>query len=117
MVQPHRLNGRVAELNLAFLNVIEIAMRLHLAHIHGKVGRSHLLFHHPLQRPGSAGTMEVKTILRAVIKRSEEGDPLDVVPMKMRNEDVSRDGMRAELAPQLLAQGAKPGATVEDEKF
>jgi hypothetical protein len=58
--------------------------------------------------------MELETILRVVIERTEEGHSLDVIPMKMGHEDVRTDRMTIKLAAECLPQYPHTGSTVED---
>ena len=118
MVQPHGPHGGViVQLRLAFLDVVEIPLRLHLAGVHREVRRGHLLFHHALQAAGPAGGVKGEAILGIFIERAEEGDALDVVPVKVRNEDVGRDGLAVGLAFQLLAEATEAGTAVENIKI
>src|SRR5438270_14072497 len=58
--------------------------------------------------------MKAKLAAWIVIQRAKERDALNVVPMEVRNEDVSRKRALGELAFQLVAQDAKAGAAVEN---
>src|SRR6266404_6152993 len=58
--------------------------------------------------------MEEEVIIRAGVKRSEEGDALNVVPMKMGKKNVRVNGTVLVLLDQLLAQIAEAGAAVEN---
>src|SRR5947209_3658469 len=49
-----------------------------------------------------------------VVKRAEEGHALDVIPMKVRNEDVRRERTVTEFALQFVAEDTKAGAAIED---
>src|SRR6185312_4865520 len=94
--------------------VVEAALRLHLAHINGEVGRRHLLFHHPLQSASAARGVERKTVFRVLVERTEKRDALNVVPVKMGDKDVCTYRLISRVALELLAQCAKSGTTVED---
>src|SRR5579863_272853 len=89
-------------------------MRLHFGEAYGEIGRSHLLFQNPLQAPRPAGTMKLETVLAVVIERTEEWDSLNVIPVEMGDEHVSRDRMTVELVPEGLSQHAEAGAAVEN---
>src|SRR5438270_617760 len=52
-------------------------------------------------------------VFRLIVKRSEERDSLDVVPMEMRDKDMRGNRAGVELAAKLLAEQAESGATVE----
>src|SRR3954447_1263051 len=58
--------------------------------------------------------MEEEVIVRAGVERSEKRNALDVVPMKMRKENVRMDGPVLVFLDQLLSQVSEPGAAVED---
>jgi hypothetical protein len=49
-----------------------------------------------------------------VIQGAKKRDTLNVVPMKVGDENVSRYGAVAEFAFQLMAQDTKAGAAIED---
>ena len=61
--------------------------------------------------------MEGKTVFRVVVERAEERDALNVVPVKMRHENVGANRFAFGFALQLLPQRAKSGAAVEDVKI
>src|SRR6266404_7355428 len=58
--------------------------------------------------------MEEEVVVRAGVKRSEEGDTLNVVPMEMGEKDVRVNGTVLVFLDQLLAQIAEAGAAVEN---
>ena len=58
--------------------------------------------------------MEGETVFRVVVERAEERDALDVVPVKMRDEDVGANRFAFGIALQLLSERAQSGAAVED---
>src|SRR5580704_963621 len=89
-------------------------MGLHFGEAHGKVRCSHLLFQHPLQAASSARRMKMKTVLGVVIERTKKRNPLNVVPMKVGEENVGRNRTAVELMAQRLSQHPKSGAATED---
>jgi hypothetical protein len=113
MVQRHGAQGAVLHGHLAFSDVVEVAVRRHLPHVHGEIRLVHLLFQHTLQAAGAAGGVKEKPVLGVIVKRGEEGDALDVVPVKVGDEDVGRDAGTGVVA-QPFAQIAQAGAAVED---
>src|ERR1700741_5407291 len=104
----------IVQLGAAFLNIVEVAAGFHLAGIHREVGRCHLLFHHALQTARSSGRVENELVLAVLVQGTKERNSLDVIPMKMGNEDVGRDRPSVRLAFQLLPQCAKPGAAIKN---
>ena len=58
--------------------------------------------------------MKGETVFRAVIERAEERNSLNMVPVKMGDENVGANGAAFEFTMELLAQRAEPGAAVED---
>jgi hypothetical protein len=64
----------------------------------------------------AAGGVERETVFRVVVERAEERDALDMVPVKMRDEDVGADRFAIRVALQLLSERAQSGAAVEDEE-
>ena len=58
--------------------------------------------------------MEGETVFRIVVERAEERDALDVVPVKVRNENVGANGFAFGFALELLSEAAQSGAAIED---
>jgi hypothetical protein len=114
MIEPHGFDHHVLQRHSALLQVVEATLRFHLAHVHGKVRRRHLFFHHSLERAKAAGGVKGETVFRIVVERSEEGNALNVVPVKVRNEDVGPDRLVRGVALELLPERTQSGATVED---
>jgi len=81
---------------------------------YGKVRRRHLIRKNLFQVADAAGALKQKPVLRIGIQRPEERHALNVVPMKMRNENVRGKRTVAEFALQLPAEHAKAGAAIED---
>ena len=59
--------------------------------------------------------MENETVLRFVVERDKERNPLNMVPVKMRDENMGAHGAAVELLTQLLAQRAKSGTAIENK--
>src|SRR5579884_2843589 len=59
--------------------------------------------------------MENEAAAGIVVKRLEERNTLDVVPVEVGNEDVRLSFLVAELGAQALAQGTQTSPAVEDE--
>src|ERR1700683_1688046 len=115
MVQPRRLQlDAIFHRDAAGFDIVEVTMRRHLIEPHGKVRRSHLIGQDLLETASSRGTLKEKTVLRVGIQRTEERHPLNVIPMKVRDEDVGGKWLVAEFSLQLLAEHAESGAAVED---
>src|ERR1700746_3457298 len=81
---------------------------------HGEVRGGHLLRHHLLQTARTAGAMKGELILGRIVQRPEKGDALNMIPVKVRNEDVGGKGAVSELTLELIAEDAKPGSAVKD---
>ena len=113
MVQPHGLHDGVVKRDAVFLDIVKIAVRRHFRHVHREIRVRHLLFDGALQAAAAAGGVKEEVIVPALVQRPEEGDALDVVPVKMRDEDVRVDGLAAEFGAQRLAQIAEAGAAIE----
>ena len=80
------------------IEFIEMARRSHGRHIHGEIGVDHLAFDRLFQfLPFAQDGMEEEVVAFA-IKRQEEGNALDVVPMKMCQENVAMNRALAEFA-------------------
>src|ERR1700741_5421690 len=58
--------------------------------------------------------MKVEPAVRTIVERAKEGHALNVVPVKVRDEDVRRKWPVAELAFQRVAEYTKSGAAVEN---
>jgi hypothetical protein len=115
MIQPLGLHrNSVAEGNFASLKVVEIANRAHLAEVNGKVRRGHLLFHDSLKGAGSTGGMKNEAAVAVVIEWPEERDALDVIPVEMRNENVSGYWLVLEFGIELATECAESRAAIED---
>ena len=108
------LQGHVAQLDATFPQIVKALLGLHFSQAHGKVRRSHLLFEHPFQAAGPARTMKLKTVLPVVVQGTEERNSLNVVPMKMGDENVGGNRTAIELAAEGMSQHAEARATVED---
>src|SRR5215469_126993 len=98
MVEPRGFERHLLQAHLAFFNLIEIALCLHLGGVNRKIWGGHLLLNHSLQAACPIRCVEQKTTLSLIIERPEERNTLDVIPMKMRNEDVRQDRTAVELA-------------------
>ena len=114
MIEPHGLDNAIVECDAVFFDVIKMPVRRHLTHVHRKVRIGHLFFDGPLQSAATAGGMEEKIVVRVGIKRKEEWNALNVVPMKVRQKNVSVDGSILMLGVKLLAQITKAGAAIEN---
>ena len=115
MVEPGGLHHHVVEREAALVEVIKLALRLHLHQADREEGRSHLLLHHALQAAGAAGTVEQEAI-GPLIQRAEERESLDMVPVKVGDEDVRENFAAYELLAELLAESAESGPAIEDIK-
>src|SRR5271166_3336891 len=58
--------------------------------------------------------MKLKAVVPMVVERSKKRQPLNVVPVEVRNEDMSGNRLAVELAAEGLSQNAETGAAVED---
>jgi len=115
MVEPCGLQlNPVFHRDTSGLDVGEVALRLHLADVHGKVGCGHLIGKDLLEAAHPARTLKEEPVLRVGVQRTEERHALDVVPMKVGNEDVGGKRPVAEFTLQLLAEHAESGAAIED---
>src|SRR5208337_1905944 len=115
MVEPRGLHlDAVFKRDASTLDVAKIAARFHLADIHREIGRGHLIGQDLFEAAHPAGALEEEAALRICIQRAEEWHALNMVPMKVRNEDVRGKGAVAELALQLLTEHAESGAAVKD---
>src|SRR5262249_36471486 len=92
----------------------KLAACRHLIHVHRKIWIRHLFFERALEPARPAGGMKDERTALALIQRREEGNALNVVPMKVREENVRVERLAVGFLLQLLAQIAKPGATVKD---
>src|SRR5207302_1494258 len=82
--------------------------------VHREIRIGHLLFNGALQAAAARRGVEEEIVIRIGIKRSEEWNALDVIPVKVGEEDVRVDGPILVLLQELLAQIAEAGATVKD---
>ncbi len=115
MVEPSGLQlDAVFKRDASALDIVKIAPRFHLADIHREVRRGHLIGEHLFEAAHPAGALEEEAALRIHIQRAEEGHALNMVPMKVRDEDVGGKGAVAEFALQLLSEDAESGAAVKD---
>ena len=116
VIQVRRFDlNAVSHVEAAIFDVVKAPGRLHMVEIHGEVRRSHLLGHDLLQAPRPAGGVEDELAVGIVIQRTEKRHALDVVPMKVRYEDMRSEGAVDEFALQRVSQHAEAGAAVEDE--
>src|SRR5205823_14186410 len=53
----------------------------------------------------------------AVVRRGKERQTLDVIPVRVRNEESQLDRFRSQLLFQRQTEGTNPGARVEDDNF
>src|SRR5579885_22914 len=58
--------------------------------------------------------MKGKTALRTFVERAKEWHALDVVPVKVRDENVGGERALTELAVQFVSKHPESGATIED---
>ena len=75
-------------------------VRRHGLHIHRKIGIRHLLFQSLLHGLGLTGKGVEEEVILGIVKRLEERDAVNMVPMIVREKDK---GMNA-LVPKLLHQ-------------
>jgi len=73
-----------------------------------------LLDHNLFQAARAAGGMEEELTLWAVVQGTEKRHPLNVIPMKVRDEDVGGKWLWAELTLQCMAEHTESRAAVED---
>src|ERR1039458_4723718 len=115
MVEPCGLHlDAVFDGDASGLDIVEVAMRRHLIESYGEVRCGHLIGQHLFEAACSGGALEEKAVLRIRIERTEERHALNMVPMKVRDEDVGGKRPVAEFALQLLAEHAESGTAVED---
>src|ERR1700751_157816 len=115
MVEPHCAHrGVIVEKRQAFFEVVKVPLSLHLARVDGKIGGCHLLFHHALQTAGAPGRVEDEAVLCVFVKWTKERNSLDVIPVKVRDEDVCRDGFAVRIALELLAERAESCSTIKN---
>src|SRR5262249_9365072 len=114
MIQPHRPDGDAAYLRAAGFEVVEMPLSLHLTHVYRNIRGGHLLFHDLLQTAGPAGGMEEKLVTGVVVQRTEKRNPLNMVPMKMRDKDMCRNWLPVTLGTELSTEGAQAGTTIEN---
>src|SRR5262249_25901126 len=114
MIEPLGVDHAIVESQAAFLDVAKLAACRHLIHVHRKIWIRHLFFERALEPARPAGGMKDERTALALIQRREEGNALNVVPMKVREENVRVERLAVGFLLQLLAQIAKPGATVKD---
>src|SRR5580700_7679136 len=115
MVKPRSLDlDAVLHRHASVFDTVEAALGAHLIEIDGKIGRRHLFGHDLLQAAGAVGRVKEELTLGAFVERAEERHALNVVPVKVGDEDVGREGLLAELALQFVAEAAKAGATIEN---
>src|SRR5580692_2665804 len=60
--------------------------------------------------------MKLEAVFRVIVERTKERNSLNVVPMKMGDENMSRNRLAIELVAHGLSKDAKAGAAVEDIK-
>src|SRR5271155_1186285 len=89
-------------------------MRLHLIDFHGKVRRRHLIAQDLFQAASAVGALKKEPVLRVGIQRTEKRHALNVVPVKVRNEDVRGKRLFPKLTLQLLAEHAESRTAIED---
>ena len=114
MIEPCGLNSHPVHIEAAVFNVAKLTSGAHLVHIHGKVGRFHLLGHDLLEVGLAAGGMKKELSVGAVVKGTEEGDALNVIPVKVGDEDVGGKGAVAELALEFASEDTETGAAIKD---
>ena len=115
MVEPRRLQlNAFFQSDASALDVIKIAARFHLANVHGEIGCRHLISKYLFEAPSSARAFEQKAAFRIHIQRPKERHALNVIPVKVGDEDVGRKRTVAKFALQLLAKHAETGAAIED---
>src|SRR5262245_56871544 len=94
MVEVARDDAHLADLEAALLEIVESDRRATLRECDGEVG----VFHLPGQRrlellAEAAGRIDIPLVI-TVEERREEGEPLDVVPVRVRDQEVTPDGLR-----------------------
>src|SRR5436305_2910914 len=89
-------------------------MRLHGAHVDGEVRVHHLLFQRALQPAAAAGGVEKEKVIGIVVERAEEWDSLDVVPMKVGDEDVRVHRLTFRLPQHLFSEHTEACAAIEN---
>jgi len=107
----------VVEVHPLFADFMEMPLGGHGFHIHGEVRVGHLAFQGALQALVFKAVGIKEELVAGTVKGFEEGDALDVVPMKVREEDAGVDGALAELAFEGAAQEAEAGAAVKEEEL
>jgi len=108
-------NADRAEREIKVTQFINLDVAGQLLEADGEVGAFHLARQDFEQT--AAGTLvaeDADAVVRAV-ERLEKGQALDVIPMRVGQQDVQGDGLFAEFAGQFAAEGAQPGAGVEDD--
>ena len=104
MVEPLRFHRDVViNANAAFINGEKVALGFHFFYANWKIGGRHLLFHHAFQTVIAGGGVENETVVRVFVERPEKRNSLDVVPVKMRNKNMSLHRLSCRCLSQVLA--------------
>src|SRR5438270_1231648 len=115
MIQPGRSDpDAIFHGQASVFDVVEVEFGFHLVEIHRKVRRRHLLGHDLLKAASARGGMKNEFAVRAVVERTKEGHALDVIPMKVRDENMRGERLLGEFLFKCMAQHAESSAAIED---
>lgn len=116
VIQRSGTDDSAIQIDRAFVQIEEVARRAHGAHVHWKVRVDHLAFHRSLQLEPFAQNRVEKERIAFPIKRSKEGNALNMIPVEVGHEDVPVHGVFAELAQETLAARAQATTAVQNDE-
>src|SRR5206468_8129887 len=118
MVQRQNQNSRVRDSERSFNQIDVLARAGKLRHVDRKVGIRHhsrKRVHHEI---GVAASCEVKReVISRIVKRTKERNALNVVEMKMTEENMRADGLVAEFSFKLISKEADSRAAIKNQNL
>jgi hypothetical protein len=116
VVEVLRGHGDVAHREVALLEITDVYLGVEVLHRHGEIVLAHLPVEQLIEALVHARGPEDGPALAGLIKRREERDPLNVVPVGVRDEQAAASGGGG-LTQERLGEAMKARPRVEDDEI
>src|SRR6185295_1435563 len=118
MIERQHVNLHAGNVEGPFGKFDVIPRARQIRNIHREVGIRHHCGEGVTAKLSVVPFCEVKgEMVARIVQRPKKRNPLDVVQMKMAEEDMTLDGIAVELVLQLLSQEANAGSAIKNENL
>ena len=117
VVHEHRGHVDLSDLKLAFLQLGHVDVSGHVPHTDRKIRAFHLRGQSGMESFTRTFVSEDPHLVLRTVGRNEKREPLDVIPVRMRNQQGQVDGLVVEFLRQRQTERPDAASRVEDNDF